>query len=83
MKATVIRAFLRNEVEMQPNTSFECSDQEFAKLRGLGFVQAYETKVAPKTQTKTQKKSTPSAVSQAGRAAKKKTVKRSKKSAKK
>lgn len=83
MKATVTRAFLRNEVEMQPNTTFECSDQEFAKLRGLGFVQPYETKVAPKTETKTEKKSTPSAASQAVPRRKKKTAKRSRKSAKK
>jgi hypothetical protein len=60
MQATVVRAFMRNEVEYRPGQTFECDEAEFAKWAHLGFIAPYETK-APQ---QVKKKPKPSAASQ-------------------
>lgn len=70
-KATVIKGFRRNEKDLQPGDQFECSDAEFAKWAGLGFIRAYETKVTEPVKTKKS-----SAASRPAPASRKKTSKR-------
>jgi len=77
MKATVIRAFLRNEVEMLPGQTFECTDHEYYKWAALGFVQGYEMKVEPPPLPE---KKRPSELLHQAPAPRKKTPKRSRKS---